>query len=159
MYAIRSYYGNERCDLGFAMLPMRTSRYGQSKTLLSAKMIGVVPANHPLAERDVLRPEDFSGQNFVSMPPLLEARVITSYSIHYTKLYETQGALGNRAAEFDAHTVVQPDILHRIADLHRTLVGLAHVVGRGMPHLCQTLGDEHLALVGTYGCKYSYNFV
>jgi len=86
---------NERCDLGFAMLPLRTSRHGQSKTLLSAKMVGVVPANHPLAECEVLHPEDFSGQNFISMTPLPEARTMidalfVSYGVQRRTNIETQ---------------------------------------------------------------------
>lgn len=86
---------NERCDLGFAMLPMRTSRHGHSKTLLSAKMVAVVPADHPLARRKILHPEDFAQQNFVSMPPLLEARtmidaIFVSYGIQRRVNIETQ---------------------------------------------------------------------
>lgn len=63
-----------RCDLGFAMLPMRKTRHGNSEVLVSGKMVGVVPVDHRLASRKVLHPEDFEGEGFVSLAPLVEAR-------------------------------------------------------------------------------------
>lgn len=65
----------DRCDLGFAMFPMKTSRQANSETLLSAKMVGVIPVNHRLASKTVLQPEDFEGESFISLMPLMEARV------------------------------------------------------------------------------------
>lgn len=63
-----------RCDLGFAMLSMRKTQHGNSEVLVSAKMVGVVPVHHRLAGRKVLRPEDFEGEGFISLSPLMEAR-------------------------------------------------------------------------------------
>src|SRR5450830_485525 len=63
-----------RCDLGFAMLPMRATRHGNSEILVSAKMVGVVPAEHRLAALAVMHPEDFQGEDFISMGPLMEVR-------------------------------------------------------------------------------------
>lgn len=63
-----------RCDLGFAMLNMRKGRFANSELLLSARMVGVLPVNHRLAKREVLRPEDFDGERFVSLAPLMESR-------------------------------------------------------------------------------------
>ncbi|MFZ4213763.1 LysR substrate-binding domain-containing protein [Pantoea endophytica] len=65
----------DRCDLGFAMLPMRSTRHGNSETFLAAKMVGVVPTGHRLSNKKVLHPEDFEGENFISMLPLMEARM------------------------------------------------------------------------------------
>ncbi|MDB5848033.1 MAG: transcriptional regulator, LysR family [Rhodoferax sp.] len=65
---------SNRCDLGFAILPMRTTRHGNSEILVSAKSVGVVPADHRLARRRVLRPEDFEGESFVSYPRLMDTR-------------------------------------------------------------------------------------
>ncbi|WP_454872562.1 LysR substrate-binding domain-containing protein [Paraburkholderia xenovorans] len=64
----------DRCDLGFAMVPSRTMRHENSEILVSAKMVGVVPINHRLAGQKVLRPEDFEGESYVSLAPLMEAR-------------------------------------------------------------------------------------
>lgn len=66
---------HDRCDLGFAMLPMRSTKYGNSETILTARMVGVVPANHPLAVKTSLRPEDFAGERFISMLPMMEPRM------------------------------------------------------------------------------------
>ncbi|RMX03503.1 LysR family transcriptional regulator [Corticibacter populi] len=86
---------SRRCDIGFAMLPMRTTRHGNSEVLLSARMVGAVPVHHHLARRKVLHPEDFEGENFISMPPLMETRtkidsLFLSYGIHRRINIETQ---------------------------------------------------------------------
>ncbi len=65
----------DRCDLGFAMVPMRTTRHGNTEVLVSAKMVGVVPVNHHLGKREILRPEDFGGESFISLSPLMESRM------------------------------------------------------------------------------------
>lgn len=61
-------------DLGFAMLNMRKGRYGNSEVLVTGRMVGVIPVGHPLANRTRLQPEDFDGERFVSLAPLMEAR-------------------------------------------------------------------------------------
>lgn len=63
-----------RSDLGFAMLPMQKMPHAKSVVLVSARMMGVVPVHHRLANRKVLHPEDFEGECFVSLDPLMEAR-------------------------------------------------------------------------------------
>ncbi|ABE46237.1 LysR substrate-binding domain-containing protein [Polaromonas sp. JS666] len=75
---------SNRCDLGFAIMPMRTTRHGNSEILVSAKSVGVVPIHHRLASRQVLRPEDFEGESFISYPPLMDARTkIDSLMLSY----------------------------------------------------------------------------
>ncbi|MGT2476514.1 LysR substrate-binding domain-containing protein [Paraburkholderia terrae] len=64
----------DRCDLGFAMVPLKATRHGNTEILVSAKMVGVVPATHSLAGRQILHPEDFEGAAFISFSPLMEAR-------------------------------------------------------------------------------------
>jgi DNA-binding transcriptional LysR family regulator len=63
-----------RCDLGFAMLNIRKTRHENSEILVSAKMLAVVPIDHRLASRKVLAPEDFEGESFISLEPLMEVR-------------------------------------------------------------------------------------
>lgn len=63
-----------RCNLGFAMIPLRATRHGNSEILVSAKMVGVIPVGHRLANRKVLHPEDFEGESFIAMAPLMEVR-------------------------------------------------------------------------------------
>jgi DNA-binding transcriptional LysR family regulator len=84
-----------RCDLGFAMVPMRTTRYGNSEILVSAKMLAVVPVGHRLAKHKVLHPEDFEGESFISMEPLMESRMkidslMLSYGVNRRINVETQ---------------------------------------------------------------------
>lgn len=62
------------CDLGFTMLPVRATRHGTSENLVSAKLVGVVPADHRLANHAVLQPEDFEGEDFISLGSLMEVR-------------------------------------------------------------------------------------
>lgn len=65
-----------RCDVGFAMLPTNVAAGVNRELLLSARMMAVVPNWHRLANADVLRPADFSGENFISMSRLIEARAL-----------------------------------------------------------------------------------
>jgi len=88
-----------RCDLGFAIVPMRTTRHGNSEILLSAKSVGVVPMGHRLANRKILRPEDFEGESFISYPPLMESRLqidslMLSYGVNRRINVETQISAG-----------------------------------------------------------------
>jgi len=85
----------DQCDLGFAMVPMRTTKHGNSEVLLSAKMVGVVPVDHHLASRQALRPEDFEGEGFISLMPLMEARmkidsIMLSHGVNRRLNAETQ---------------------------------------------------------------------
>lgn len=65
----------DQCDLGFAMFPARSTKSGNSETLVSAKMVAAVPKIHSLATKRVLRPEHFEGERFISMMPLMESRM------------------------------------------------------------------------------------
>jgi DNA-binding transcriptional LysR family regulator len=84
-----------RCDLGFAMVPLKATRHGNSEILISAKMVGVVPATHRLANGQTLTPEDFEGEAFISFSPLMEARtridsVMVSHRVNRRINVETQ---------------------------------------------------------------------
>ena len=84
-----------RCNLGFAMVPIQATRHGNSEILLSAKMVGVVPAGHRLASKRVLNPEDFEGESFISMEPLMETRIkidalMLSHGVNRRMNVETQ---------------------------------------------------------------------
>ena len=69
MYAIRSYYGP--FVVGFAPATEQIAEHAQDK--LKRKGLDMIAAN------DVSRPEQGFNNNH---------NVITSYSIHYTKLYD-----------------------------------------------------------------------
>lgn len=84
-----------RCNLGFAMVPVQATRHGNSEILVSAKMVGVIPVGHRLAARKVLNPEDFEGESFISMAPLMETRIkidslMLSYGVNRRINVETQ---------------------------------------------------------------------
>ncbi|WP_235025580.1 LysR substrate-binding domain-containing protein [Caballeronia terrestris] len=86
---------SDRCDLGFAMVPLRATRHGSTDVLVSAKMVAVVPSDHRLACRDVLTPEDFQGESFISFTPLMEARtkidsIMLSHNVNRRINVETQ---------------------------------------------------------------------
>lgn len=88
----------DRCDLGFAMFPMRATRIGHSETLVTAKMVGVVPVNHRLARKRALRPEDFEGERYISLLPLMEVRMkidslMLSYGVKRITSAETQTSI------------------------------------------------------------------
>jgi Transcriptional regulator len=87
-----------RCDIGFAMLPANATTSGNRELLLSARMVAVVPCNHPLSAREVLKPTDFEGENFVSMSRLIDARtmvdaVFMSHNVRRNIKIETQISL------------------------------------------------------------------
>lgn len=63
-----------KCDVGFATRPMRKTSSAHSEVLISALMVAVVPIHHRLASKKVLTPENFEGEAFVSLSPLMEAR-------------------------------------------------------------------------------------
>jgi len=84
-----------RCALGFAMLDLRKMRHANSEVLVSGKMVGAVPADHPLAKRKILRPDDFDGESFISPAALMEARtkidaVMLSHGVHRRINVDTQ---------------------------------------------------------------------
>lgn len=63
-----------RCDVGFATRPLRRTSTAHSDALASARMVAVVPVHHRLASKKVLTPENFEGEDFVSLSPLMESR-------------------------------------------------------------------------------------
>lgn len=63
-----------RADLGFVILPTHKVRQTSTEVLMAARMVAAVPIQHPLASRKVLYPEDFEGESFISLAPLMEAR-------------------------------------------------------------------------------------
>ena len=84
-----------RCNLGFAMVPVQATRHGTSEIFVSAKMVGVIPVGHRLAAHKVLNPEDFEGESFISMAPLMETRMkidslMLSYGVNRRMNVETQ---------------------------------------------------------------------
>lgn len=84
-----------RCALGFAMLDLRKMRHANTEVLVSGKMVGAVPADHPLAKRKILRPEDFDGESFIAPAALMEARtkidaVMLSHGVHRRINVDTQ---------------------------------------------------------------------
>ncbi len=86
---------SDRCDLGFAMQPMRAARHANSEILVTAKMVGVVPINHRLANVGVLHPGHFENESFISLAPLMEARtkidsVMLSNQVNRRVSVETQ---------------------------------------------------------------------
>ena len=65
---------NERCDIGFLMLPPDPIRYKGLEPLVAGKMVVAVPLEHRLAGRRQLMPEDFADERLVATPATVEAR-------------------------------------------------------------------------------------
>jgi DNA-binding transcriptional LysR family regulator len=84
----------ERCDVGFVILPMgHSSTHGER--LIATRMVCVMPSDHPLSKRKVIRPADLAGERFVSHPHALESRLhidalFASYGIERKLQVETQ---------------------------------------------------------------------
>ncbi|CDM25351.1 transcriptional regulator, LysR family [Castellaniella defragrans 65Phen] len=64
-----------RSDIGFIILSLQLqSSYCQ--LLMSTRMVCAIPAAHPLAQRDLIKPKDLQGERFVSYPTLLDTRAM-----------------------------------------------------------------------------------
>ncbi|MGJ7562952.1 LysR substrate-binding domain-containing protein [Variovorax sp. GB1R11] len=89
---------SERCDVGFVILPMsHSSTHGER--LISTRMVCVMPSDHRLAKKKLIRPADLSGEHFVSHPQALESRLhidalFASYGIERKLQVETQVSAG-----------------------------------------------------------------
>ena len=57
---------NNQCDIGFAEVPIAHSGL-PSVRLPALPRVAVLPAGHRLADKAVLEPRDFEGENFVSL--------------------------------------------------------------------------------------------
>ncbi len=88
----------ERCDVGFIILPMsHASTHGEQ--LISTRMVCVMPSDHRLAKKKVIRPADLAGEHFVSYPQALESRLhidalFASYGVERKLQVETQVSAG-----------------------------------------------------------------
>jgi DNA-binding transcriptional LysR family regulator len=66
----------QRCDVGFPILSVdMSSTHGE--VLFAARLVCAVPANHRLANREVIRPEDLEGESFISHPKTIHTRLET----------------------------------------------------------------------------------
>ncbi|MBW1778076.1 MAG: LysR family transcriptional regulator, partial [Deltaproteobacteria bacterium] len=52
------------CDLGFISYPFEHKKLTQ-REVLEDKLVIIVPLDHPLAHKDILKPKDLAGQNFI----------------------------------------------------------------------------------------------
>lgn len=70
-----------QCELGFAHTPMDHGAV-QVERLLDLPAVAVLPPDHPLAAKEVLVPQDFAGENFISSTPplLLRYRIDTIFA-------------------------------------------------------------------------------
>lgn len=75
-----------QCELGFVQTPV------EHTTVLTEKLppipvVAIVPSDHPLAERSHLTPQDFAGEDFISLGPstLLRYRIDAVFADHGVK--------------------------------------------------------------------------
>lgn len=91
--SIEEWAAGGQVDFGIAELPMRRSGF-ISETFSDAPYLSVVPRDHPLADRDVLTPEDLSKypvvswSNFVPMRSLLE-QAMNAHGLRLDASYQT----------------------------------------------------------------------
>lgn len=91
--SIEEWAAAGQVDFGIAELPMRRSGFS-SETFSDAPYLSVVPADHPLADRQVVTPEDLSRypviswSNFVPMRTLLE-QAMNSHGLRLDTTYQT----------------------------------------------------------------------
>lgn len=65
-----------QCDVGFAAAPVEHASV-QTEKMPSVRLVAVVPANHRLARKRVLRPKDFHGENFIALNRSAASRFLT----------------------------------------------------------------------------------
>lgn len=77
---VRSFFPAASIDIGIAELPVDIN--GVDVTRYSLPCVAILPAGHRLAERDTIRPEDLSGEPFLTMPPerLISHRVREAFA-------------------------------------------------------------------------------
>lgn len=84
-----------RCDVGFIASPTLKTATMQSELLVSARMVAAIPINHHLANKKILTPENFDGESFISLSPLMNARtkidsVMLAHAVNRRLNVETQ---------------------------------------------------------------------
>ena len=107
MYAIRSYYANElqnsRAEYGKQIIVTLSrelvERFGKNYEEKNLRRMIQFAKQFPDAEKVVTLSRHLSWSHFLALIPLKSEAVITSYSIHYTKLYDD---LGRRVQPLDA---------------------------------------------------------
>lgn len=67
------WIASQQFDLGFAAIGHGHPAVNQ-EILLEAPLVAILPPGHRLAEKDVLEPADFAGEDFVSLGPELGTR-------------------------------------------------------------------------------------
>lgn len=72
--AVIEWVQSGRCDLGFVD-PWLEHEAILRRPLASIRAVAAVPAGHELAARDVLRPEDFANDDFISLTSSSQLRV------------------------------------------------------------------------------------
>lgn len=70
---VMEWIASQQFDIGFAAVQQSHPAVEQ-ELLLEAPFVAVMPAGHPLAAKERLEPEDFEGEDFVSLGPELNTR-------------------------------------------------------------------------------------
>ena len=95
MYAIRSYYGDVMASLmieGFGAVPVVDSSRRLAGIVSEHDLLAAIDDGHALGR---ITAGDIMTGNPYSVRPETTMGVITSYSIHYTKLYDAQHSRGS----------------------------------------------------------------
>lgn len=85
---------NGMCDMAVVMLSLREAgTYGER--ILAGRMVCAIPVNHKLASKDIIKPEDLRGEEFISHPHILDTRlridsIFAAHGVHRTMKLESQ---------------------------------------------------------------------
>lgn len=60
------WVNNRQCDLGFVEMPIANPGL-EVRAMPTLPRVAVMPRGHRLAEKDVISPQDFEGENFISL--------------------------------------------------------------------------------------------
>lgn len=80
---ILDWVATGQCELGFAHTPIDHAAVLTEK-LVGLPAVAILPPGHPLTAKDVLTPQDFAGERFISTTPptLLRYRIDTIFADH-----------------------------------------------------------------------------
>lgn len=71
--SVEAWVATQQVDIGLAETPFRRSGF-ETRIFADTHYVAAVPAGHPLAERDVVRPIDLRGETLISWTAFVSAR-------------------------------------------------------------------------------------
>lgn len=71
--SVEAWVATQQVDLGFAETPFKRSGF-ETRIFADTRYVAAIPAGHPLAEREVVQPNDLRGESLISWSATVSAR-------------------------------------------------------------------------------------